>query len=171
MRTRNIRARPQATGPHPEQQQPLLTWPLRRAILAPNHLSILDGWVVTVAWQKFNAGRTRQPLLFGVDPDYSRHPAWERVLRGACRIWQADFVPIGRGASFGLRRMLRHLDQGGVVCLFPSGAIGAHDRFPGIEFLSQRSGAPIHDVHLEYRIGRGRHALTRVERVERAKAR
>lgn len=146
-----------AARPH---APPSSWWPAKHAILAPNHLSMLDGPVVARTWSMACSGRADLPLLFGVDPDYSLHPFWARVMRSACRLWNADFVPIGRGNPFGLRRMLDHLGRAGVVCLFPSGAIGSSERFRGAEFLSQRSGAPLYDVHLRYRIGHGRYALT-----------
>jgi 1-acyl-sn-glycerol-3-phosphate acyltransferase len=144
----------------PDRRYP---FPVERAILAPNHLSLLDGPVIARAWWKSGAWRGRAPLLFGVDPDYARHPVWRAVIAVICRIWRVDVVAMGPRCSYGLRRMLRHLEEGGVVCLFPAGAIGASDRFPGIDFLSRKSGADIRAVRLGYRVGRGRYALTGIE--------
>lgn len=57
-------------------------------------------------------------------------------------------VPMAPGSTGGLREMLRALQAGGWVCLFPEGGIATKKEYPGASWLAARSGAPIHPLNI-----------------------
>lgn len=64
-------------------------------------------------------------------------------------------VPMRPGSSRGIRALLRHLEAGGWVCIFPEGGIDRGGEHPGAAWLSIRSGVPIHRIHLQHGLGHG----------------
>lgn len=68
---------------------------------------------------------------------------WARLVGTGCTM-----VPMEPGSHHGLRPLLRHLRGGGWVCLFPEGGIGTGRQYPGAEWLSERTGAPLHRLHI-----------------------
>lgn len=121
-----------------------IAWPVsgRSAIVVANHTSLLDG--PALAWL------TPQPMLFGVDPAYSLHPLWRKALIGYASLigTGCDMVPMEPGSLLGLRALLRRLEEGGWVCLFPEGGIRTGCLHAGAAWLSQRTNAPIHRLEI-----------------------
>ena len=136
-----------------------IAWPRERAILAPDHKSFLDGPAIAAAYRK-SMGRRAGRLMFGVETSYARHWLWRQVLRAACAFWGAECVPIGPSTPFGIRAMIRHVQRGGVACIFPSGAIGSSATKPGLEFISKKTRAPVIRVRMRIVRGSGRYAWT-----------
>lgn len=128
------------------------------AIITANHCGWLDGPVLALI--------TPRSILFGVDPWFLWHWSCGPMLRGWARVTGCSMVPMAKGSLWGLRAMLKHLEAGGWVCLFPEGGIGTGVVHPGAAWLQVRSQVPIHRLHLDavgpgklkvpYRIAAGR---------------
>lgn len=122
-----------------------MIWPTTdgAAIIIANHTSLLDGPALALM--------TPRPILFGVTPAYSKHPIWRPLMLSfagligtGCRM-----VPMEPGSVQGMRSLIRELESGGWVCLFPEGGICTGQRYPGVDWLSRRTQAPIHELHIE----------------------
>jgi 1-acyl-sn-glycerol-3-phosphate acyltransferase len=111
-----------------------IVWPdpERAAIIVANHTSLLDGPALALL--------TPRPILFGVDPAYSRHPFWRPLmLMYAGMVGTAcEVVPMTPGSPIGLRSLACRLEVGGWVCLFPEGGISTGRRYPGVDWLVKR---------------------------------
>ncbi len=117
-------------------------WPRldQPAIITPNHQGYLDGPAL--------AFLTPKPILFGVDPEFSTKEPWRRILLAIGRITRCRMVPMAPGSRGGLREMLRYLQDGGWVCLFPEGGIATGKEYPGARWIAERSGVSIHPLEI-----------------------
>lgn len=117
-----------------------------RALVCANHVSLLDGVLIAFA--------SPAPLVFAVDPRYSRHNRLTRWgLALLSRLGFGDVVPLDMATPFGLRTLRAALERGRSVMVFPEGAISP-DGLPqpeqgGLRWLVSRTGA--HIVRLEIR--------------------
>lgn len=106
------------------------------AIVCANHVSLLDGFIVALA--------SPVPLTFGVDTDYSRRS--KVAMRGMAALAWLGFgavVPVDMGSPYGIRTMLKRLQAGDTLMLFPEGRI-SQDGMPqpehqGLNWLRQRA--------------------------------
>jgi acyl-[acyl-carrier-protein]-phospholipid O-acyltransferase/long-chain-fatty-acid--[acyl-carrier-protein] ligase len=114
-------------------------------IVACNHLSMLDGVIVSLA--------SPRPLFFAVNIFHAReHPLTSRLLAWMERRGLGTVVPLDSGSVFGLRRLRVALDDGHAVCIFPEGKIadaGPLPERPGLAWLQARSGCPVVRVRIE----------------------
>ncbi len=116
----------------------------RGVLLAPNHVSFMDGLFVIAA--------TDRPVRFLVDADIFKHP----ILRLGVRVLGGIPVSPKLGPEE-INRALRAagdaLDQGEVVCIFPEGQItrtgGMQSFRRGIERIAGGRDAVIVPVHLD----------------------
>ena len=109
-----------------------------RAIVAANHVSLLDGVLIAAACPT--------PLVCAVDTDFSRRSAIARAgLLLLERIGFGVVVPLDMNSPFGMRRIAAELKAGQNVLLFPEGRIGrvgepvVHCR--GLGWLASRTEA------------------------------
>ena len=115
---------------------------LRRGgvIVCANHVSLLDGVIIALA--------SPYPLTFGVDTDFSRRSR-TAILGMSALSWMGfgNIVPIDSSSPFGLRSLLRSLERGRSVMLFPEGQISANGEpqpeRPGIAWLARLTQAPV----------------------------
>lgn len=122
--------------------------PGRPAIIAPApHRSYLDGPTIALL--------TPRPILFAVTPDFACHWIWRPILEGFGKINGCSMTPMRPGSARGLRTLLRHLESGGWVCIFPEGGLNKQQERPGVNWLAQRSGAPVHRLRLSHGPGIG----------------
>lgn len=87
-------------------------------ILVRPHVSLLDGPAVARFLPKAGIWQS----VFAVDPDYARHPVWSRLLNAYG--WRAGghtMLPLDATRPFAMRELLRILDQGRDVVIFPQG--------------------------------------------------
>ncbi|WP_454875472.1 1-acyl-sn-glycerol-3-phosphate acyltransferase [Paraburkholderia xenovorans] len=111
-----------------------------RVIVCANHVSLLDGVLIALV--------SPSPLVFGVDPDFSRRSPI--AMRGMATLAWMGFgriVPIDARSPFGIRALAKALEAGENVMLFPEGRIaptGARlvDQ-PGATWLCHRTSARI----------------------------
>lgn len=111
-----------------------------RTIVCANHVSLLDGVLIALV--------SPVPLVFGVDPDFSRDSIG--AIRGMAFLAWLGFgqvVPMDTQSPFGLRSLAKALSCGKNVMLFPEGRISPSGRrmtdLPGAAWLATRSGAQI----------------------------
>lgn len=116
-------------------------------LVACNHVSFLDGFIIALA--------SPVRLVYTSEPLYSRHTAWSKTLfRVLLRLgFGLDVVPLGREAPHGARRVVRHLETGASVLVFPEGQISASglplEDQPGLHWLQQRTGANIVRISID----------------------
>lgn len=139
-------------------------WPAtdRAAIIAPGpHRSYLDGPTIALA--------TPKPILFAVTPDFALHPVWRPILLMIGQVRGCMMIPIKVGQSAGVRALLKHVNRGGWVCVFPDGGLNSDIEHPGVAWLSQKSGVPIHHLSLKHMPGLKKIApITSIEMVNGA---
>lgn len=116
-----------------------------RVIVCSNHVSLLDGVIVALA--------SPTPLTFGVDTDFSRHSlAASRGMKALSWLGFGAVVPIDTRSPFGLRSLRKALERGESVMVFPEGAISPTGQpqpdQPGVEWLSNRTRAPVLRIHI-----------------------
>ena len=116
-----------------------------RVIVCANHVSLLDGVIVALA--------SPVPLTFGVDTDFSRRS--KIASRGMAALAWLGFgavVPVDGASPFGIRALLKALDRGETVMVFPEGRISETGRpqpeQPGVTWLVRRAGAPVLRVRI-----------------------
>ncbi|EGQ62009.1 phospholipid/glycerol acyltransferase, partial [Acidithiobacillus sp. GGI-221] len=82
------------------------------------HVSLLDGPAVARFLPKagiYNA-------IFAVDPDYARHAAWKHLLNAYGRLTGGHtMLPLDATRPFAMRELLRNLQSGRDVVIFPQG--------------------------------------------------
>lgn len=117
------------------------------AILTANHVSFLDGILISLV--------SPVRMVYAVDTEFSIHsPAASKGLEFLRRIGLAEaIVPMDQGSPFGMRSLLKALDKGYSVMIFPEGRISDDGRpnqdLPGVDWLAKRSGKEI--IRLEIR--------------------
>lgn len=110
-------------------------------LVSCNHVSFLDGFVLALA--------STRPMAFTSEPLYSRRTWWARLLfRTMITFGYAEcVVPLGPDAPHGLRQVLRLIERGVPVVIFPEGAISVDGRplpqQPGLQWVAQRTGASV----------------------------
>ena len=87
-------------------------------ILVRPHVSLLDGPAVARFLPK--AGIVQ--AVFAVDPDYARHAVWKHLLNAYGWLTGGHtMLPLDATRPFAMRGMLRLLNQGRDVVIFPQG--------------------------------------------------
>ena len=87
-------------------------------ILVRPHVSLLDGPAVARFLPK--AGIVQ--AVFAVDPDYARHAVWSRLLNAYGWLTGGHaMLPLDATRPFAMRDLLRLLNQGRDVVIFPQG--------------------------------------------------
>ena len=135
--------------------------PKRGAVLiAPNHLSFLDPPLVGCA--------LRRPGWFMAKAELFEIPGLRWLIRGM------HAYPVKRGVPdrAALKRTLRHLKEGEIVCVFPEGRRSVNGELGpveiGIGMLAVKSGAPVVPVGIR---GTDRMLPRDSKRVHRARIR
>jgi len=116
-----------------------------RVVVYANHVSLLDGLVIALA--------SPAPLVFGVDADFSvRSKAASRGMAALAFLGFGAIVPVDMFSPFGIRSLVKALDRGDSIMLFPEGRISetgqAQPYQPGLAWLVARSGAPLLQVQI-----------------------
>ena len=87
-------------------------------ILVRPHVSLLDGPAVARFLPKAGVCNA----VFAVDPDYARHTVWKHLLNAYGWLTGGHaMLPLDAARPFAMRSMLRLLDQGRDVVIFPQG--------------------------------------------------
>lgn len=115
-----------------------------RVIVCANHTSLLDGVILALA--------SPTPLTFGVDTDFSkRSKAASRGMAALAWLGFGAVVPVDGGSPFGIRALVKALDRGENVMVFPEGRVSEGHPLPeqpGVSWLVNRSGAPVLRVRI-----------------------
>ena len=119
-------------------------------ILVRPHVSLLDGLAVA----RFLPKAGIYQAIFAVDPDYARHPVWKRLLSAYGRLTGGHtMLPLDAGRPFAMRDLLRLLNQGRDVVIFPQGTgIGDPCRpdEKGCGWLLERTSRRVMEVMLSH---------------------
>lgn len=119
-------------------------------ILVRPHVSLLDGPAVA-AWLP-RIGLVQ--AVFAVDPDYARHPVWSRLLKAYGWLTGGHtMLPLDATRPFAMRELLRILDQGRDVVIFPQGTgIGDHARpdARGCDWLLEKTSRRVMEITLSH---------------------
>lgn len=120
-------------------------------ILVRPHASLWDGFVV--AWHLHQIGG-HDGYLFAVDPDYARHPAYRHVLNWYGRLTGGHtMAPLDQRSPLGMRTLIRTLQGGGRVVLFPQGTgLARPDRpdLPGAAWLIRKARPLVTEMQLDH---------------------
>lgn len=113
--------------------------PLGRVIVVSNHVSLIDGIVLALA--------SPVPMAFGVDSDFSVRNRWTAAgLRLLVAMGYGYVVPLDSRSALGARALLRYLQAGHPVMVFPAGEIGVggvEREQPGVRWLAVKAGAEV----------------------------
>ena len=120
-------------------------------ILVRPHASLLDGPIVARYLHQMGG---HCGYLFAVDPDYARHPFWRRALSWYGRITgHHRMAPLDQRSTMAIRTILRTLDAGRGVVLFPQGTgisnPGRPD-LPGASWLARKAGCLVTEIRLDH---------------------
>ena len=119
-------------------------------ILVRPHVSLLDGPAVA----RFLPKAGIYQAVFAVDPDYARHPVWSRLLKVYGWLMGGQtMLPIDATHPFAMRELLRILDQGRDVVIFPQGTgIGDHARpdARGCDWLLEKTSRRVMEITLSH---------------------
>lgn len=131
----------------------------RPCILICNHESLLDGVAIALA--------SPVPLAFAVTP---RHAIENKFTANGMRFLAAcglgRVVPLAQSTPMGMRSLLRALEAGQSVMIFPSGSIMRDEAHDGFRWLAEKAGCPVVAASIS---GAGRSRLFgRAARVGRA---
>lgn len=111
-------------------------------IVAANHNSVLDPFVLT-------AGSSIRSIGYMIAKEYAALP----LVRGMCRAIEA--VPVSRSGNdtASIKAALRHLSNGKVLGIFPTGRIvprlGPQEPREGVGMLALRSGATVIPAYID----------------------
>lgn len=124
----------------------------RPLILAPTHEHVLDPWLVIIAFD-FATWRALTPLrILGTRDWTGWYQRFRWLIRGMYRLYGVvELPPRSRraGREEKLRGLVRALDRGDVVAIFPEGHVRRPEEpplrpfEPGVVHLHRRSGAPV----------------------------
>lgn len=121
-------------------------------ILVRPHASLLDGPAVALYLRAIGAHRG---FLFAVDPDYAQHHLSRRLLAWYGRATGGHrMVPLDQRSPMAIRVILRTLEAGSGVVLFPQGTgLGDPCRadLPGASWLIRKSGCCVSELTLDHR--------------------
>ena len=114
-------------------------------IVAIPHVSHLDG--------PFLAACLPEPILWGVDPESMETQPWKAGLWLTCFLTGSEIVPLSGQKPFGMRALVRRLQSGGKVGIFPEGGINRTREpllplQPGAARLAILCGVPIIPVRI-----------------------
>lgn len=118
-------------------------WPEKGkpAIIIANHTSYFDGIYLAL--------KTPQKITFGVDTFFATHFFFKNLLLLIGKLKKCDMVPMEPKKMTGVRSLVKVLNNNGWVCLFPEGGINTGLVYEGARWLSEKTGAPIHSIHLK----------------------
>ncbi|MBN6739854.1 1-acyl-sn-glycerol-3-phosphate acyltransferase [Acidithiobacillus sp. MC6.1] len=120
-------------------------------ILIRPHVSLLDGLAVAAWLPRVGIHRA----IFPVDPDYARHGIYGPLLQLYGIITGGhEMLPIDARHPFAMRRLLKLLDQGRDVVIFPQGTgLSIPDRpdMPGCRWLASHTKRKVVEITLEHR--------------------
>ena len=108
-------------------------------ILTCNHVSMLDGVLVALA--------SPAPMTFAVNVHHAqRHPATKAILALLSRLGLGQVVALDETRPSGMRHLLRALQDGQTVMIFPEGRISEDGRQgesrPGLQWLQKKAQVP-----------------------------
>ncbi len=114
-------------------------------IIACNHVSMLDGVLVALA--------SPSPLVFGVEHQYAvNHPRTSKLLQQLSKAGLGQVIPVCSEQPMGLRSLLKALNNGQSVMIFPEGKISSNgtpnEKLPGLRWLADRSNAKVCSIRL-----------------------
>ena len=120
-------------------------------ILVRPHASLLDGPVVVHCLHQIGG---HCGYLFAVDPDYARQPFWRRALSWYGRVnGHHRMVPLDQRSPMPLRVILRTLEAGHGVVLFPQGtgiSNPVRPDLPGASWLTRKSRCLVTEIRLDH---------------------
>ena len=120
-------------------------------ILVRPHTSLLDGLVVARYLHQIGG---HCGYLFTIDPDYARHPFWRRALTWYGLVnGHQRMVALDQRSPMALRAILRTLEAGQGVVLFPQGTgVSNPERsdMPGAFWLARKSRCLITEIRLDH---------------------
>lgn len=118
-------------------------------ILASPHISRLDGFVVS----HYLASHLRTETIFAVDPDYALRPLYRKCLNLYGNRHRHFMVPLDSQTPMALRTLLKDLQAGLNVVLFPQGT-GITDTARtwkhGAYWLATKSGCDVMTLYLDH---------------------
>lgn len=119
-------------------------------ILVRPHVSLLDGPAVARFLPKVGIYQA----VFAVDPDYARHVVWSRLLNTYGWLTGGHtMLPLDATRPFATRDLLRLLNQGRDVVIFPQGTgIGDHARpdARGCDWLLEKTSRHVMEIMLSH---------------------
>lgn len=114
-------------------------------ILVRPHTSLLDGPIL--AWRL-----RKTPCVFPVDSDYAQHPFWSRLLTLYGWLLGHRMMPLDGQHPASLRHILRALQDGKTVVLFPQGTGLSNPQRPdqpGWMWLWRKSGCAVQELRMD----------------------
>ena len=112
-----------------------------KTITVANHVSLLDGPILALL--------SPVPMTFAVHTDYSRRSRLAVAgMNMMARMGFGSVVPLDSQSPYGMRKLLRVLDEGGNVMIFPEGGINGGTVQPGLSWLMDKSGAGLVEVKI-----------------------
>ena len=119
-------------------------------ILVRPHVSLLDGPCVARFLPKAGIYQS----VFAVDPDYARHAVWSRLLNAYGWLTGGHtMLPLDVTRPFAMRELLRNLQSGRDVVIFPQGTgIGEPDRpdAMGYRWLTEKTSRRVMEIALSH---------------------
>lgn len=117
----------------------------RPVILTCNHLSMLDGILIALA--------SPRPLVFGVNVNHAQHhPVISRILATLSAMGLGQVVAVDSSRPVAARALLRALQEGQSVMVFPEGQISPDGQpqppMPGVDWMARRASVPVLSLRL-----------------------
>lgn len=108
-------------------------------IVICNHVSLLDGVIIALA--------SPRPMVFPVTPKHSKANPWTKsVLQWLQHMGLGVVVPMDRSSYFAIRTLLRSINTGNSVCIFPEGKIADGEKSQihgGYSWLANKTDAVV----------------------------